>query len=121
MLKTFLPPFFHLFLIALIDIVLLNRNNWNIPRRRFLTSVNWKESQEREAFILPFTLFSIYAPLVRRRKYSLEQLRHDWAAGGLILRQGGTLQHWVWGKPQQAFSLKIRKCGHTCPACRLVV
>jgi len=58
-----------------------NRLNWNIPRRRFLASVNRKESQGREAFILPFTLFSICAPLVRRRKYSLEPLR-PWMGGG---------------------------------------
>jgi len=58
-----------------------SRVNWNIPRRHFLTDINRKESQGREAFILPFTLFSIYAPLVRRRKYSLEPFR-PWLGGG---------------------------------------
>jgi len=55
--------------------------NWNIPRRHFLTSVNRKESQGREAFILPFTFFSIYALLVGGGNIPLSRSAHEWAAG----------------------------------------
>lgn len=65
--------------------------NWNILRCRNLSGVKRKESQVHKAFILPFTLFSVYANMhPSGGDIPLSRSAHDWAAGvGWLIRQYG--------------------------------